>query len=127
MPRTWKLSLLLTATLVLLPLIAAVLWVTPAARAAADYPEPSPYPKSWELTFDYKQPVRIVVNIPGTPSPKAYWYMAYTVTNDGEETQTFLPQFELLTSDGKVHKALDNVPREVFDLIKNRERNKFMR
>jgi hypothetical protein len=125
MPRTLKLTLL-TATLVLLPLTAAVTWVGPVAHAATDYPEPSPYPTSWELTFDYKTPTRIVVNIPGSVSPKAYWYLPYTITNDGEETQNFIPQFEILTTDGKLHKALNNVPVVVFDTIKARERNKLM-
>ena len=125
MPRTLKLTLL-TATLLVLALIAAVAWVGPVAHAATDYPEPSPYPTSWEITFDYKTPTRIVVNVPGSVSPKAYWYMPYTITNDGEETQNFIPQFEILTSDGKVHKALNNVPVVVFDTIKSRERNKLM-
>jgi hypothetical protein len=125
MPRTLKLTLL-TAILLALPLMATVVWVVPAAHAAPDYPVPSPYPTTWELTFDYKTPTRIVVNIPGTASPKAYWYMPYTITNDGEETQTFIPQFEILTSDGKVHRALNNVPVVVFNTIKNRERNKLM-
>ena len=93
---------------------------------AADYPEPSPYPITWELTFDYKAPMRIVVNVPGTPTPKAYWYLPYTVTNDGEETQTFIPQFEMLTEDGKVHRARKDVPKQVFEAIRNRERNQLL-
>jgi len=93
---------------------------------AADYPEPSPYPITWELTFEHKSPMRIVVNVPGTPTPKAYWYMPYTVTNDGEETQTFIPQFEMLTEDGKVHRARKDVPRQVFEAIRNRERNQLL-
>jgi len=126
MPRTLKLTLLSATLLVPLPIIATVAWVGPAAFAETEVPEPSPYPTSWELTFDYKAPVRIVVNVPGSVSPKAYWYMTYTLTNDGEETQNFIPQFEMLTEDGKVHRALNNVPREVFDTIKTRERNALM-
>jgi hypothetical protein len=125
MPRTLKLTLL-TATLLVLSLIAAAVWVVPVAHAATNYPEPSPYPTTWEITFDYKSPARIVVNVPGSVSPKAYWYMPYTITNDGEETQNFIPQFEILTSDGKVHKALNNVPVVVIDTIRSRERNKLM-
>jgi hypothetical protein len=126
MPRTLKLTLLTATLLVPLPIIAAVAWFGPSAFAAASYPEPSPYPTTWELTFDYKTPIRIVVNVPGSASPKAYWYMTYTLTNDGEETQVFIPQFEMLTNDGKLHRAINNVPREVFDMIKARERNKLM-
>jgi len=113
---------LLTTTLGLFALLA---WAVPSARSA-DYPEPSPYPISWELTIEYKTPQRIVVNIPGQVTPKAYWYMTYTVTNEGEETQTFLPQFDMLTQDGKLHRAHKNVPQEVFQAIKNREHNSLL-
>src|SRR5215213_2549125 len=92
---------------------------------AQKFPEPSPYPISWELTLDYKEPGRIVINVPGK-GPKAYWYLPYTITNEGEETQTFIPQFEMLTEDGKVHRARKDVPRQVFDAIKSRERNRLM-
>jgi hypothetical protein len=91
---------------------------------AADYPEPSPYPVAWEFTFEYKEPRRIVVNVDG--SPKAYWYLPYTVTNEEEETHVFIPQFELLTEVGKVHRAKRNIPRHVFEAIRGRERNKLM-
>jgi hypothetical protein len=123
MPHTLKLTLLTATLLVPLALIATVTWVGPTARAA-DYPEPSPYPKSWEITFDHKTPVRVVVSVGG--APKAYWYLPYTITNDGEETQSFIPQFEMLTSDGKVHRALSNVPVAVFNFIKERQRNSLM-
>jgi hypothetical protein len=93
---------------------------------AADYPEPSPYPITWELTFEYKTPTRIVVNVPGTATPKAYWYLPYTITNEGEDTQTFIPQFEMLTEDGKVHRARKDIPKQVFEAIRVRERNPLM-
>ena len=90
---------------------------------AQEPPEPSPYPISWELTFEYKEPRRIVVNLPGARAPKAYWYLPYTITNEGEETQVFIPQFDLLTDNGKVSRARRSVPRQVFDAIRARERN----
>jgi hypothetical protein len=92
----------------------------------ADFPEPSPYPITWEFTFEYKTPKRIVINVPGSKTPKAYWYMPYTITNEGDETHAFVPQFEMLTDDGKVHRARNDVPKQVIDAIKGRERNKLM-
>ena len=99
--------------------------VTPGlpAGAAVEPPEPSDYPIAWELTFDYKEPRRIVVNVPGATRPKAYWYMPYTITNEGEETQVFIPQFELLTEDGKTHRAGRRLPKQVIEAIRARERN----
>src|SRR5688500_14061860 len=93
-----------------LTLMFAVLGLSLPIRAA-DPPEPSPFPTSWEFTFEHKEPRRIVVNVPGSRSPKAYWYMPYTVTNEGEESQEFVPQFEILTEDGKLFRAARNVPK----------------
>jgi hypothetical protein len=90
-------------------------------RAEPKYPEPSPYPIAWEFTFDYDLPARIVVNAPNSTATKAYWYLPYTITNEGEDTQTFIPQ--LLTDDGKLHKANRDVPKYVFDAIRTRQRN----
>jgi hypothetical protein len=93
---------------------------------AAPPPEPSPYPITWEIDFEYRKPQRVVVNIPGSRAPKAYWYLPYTITNEGEDTQTFIPQFELLTEDGKAHRAGRNLPKQVFDAIRARERNNLL-
>ena len=93
---------------------------------AADYPEPTPYPTSWEFQFEWKKPVRIVVSVPGSRTPRAYWYLAYTVTNEGEDTQPFIPAFELLTENGKLHRTRRDVPKQVIDTIVARERNKLL-
>ena len=64
---------------------------SPPRRAfAADYTEPSPYPISWELDFRHEKPKRIVVQIPGRGN-RAYLYLKYSVTNNSNQDQTFLP------------------------------------
>lgn len=93
---------------------------------AVDVPEPSPYPITWEFTFNYQAPRRIIVNLAGAPTPKAYWYMPYAVTNEGEDTHVLIPEFELLTEDGRLHKAMRVVPIPVFNAIRSRERNNLM-
>ena len=113
-------------TLTFAPVLAVLTVAAALPLRAEKYPEPSSYPTSWELTFEYKEPARVVVNVPGQPTPKAYWYLPYTVTNEGDDTQTFIPQFEILTEDGKVHRARKDVPKQVFDAIKSRERNRLM-
>jgi len=95
------------------------------AIRAGDFPEPSPYPISWELKFDHSKPKRIVVQVP-EKGPRAFWYMTYNVTNDGDEDQTFLPTFEMLTRDGQVRRSDKNVPVQVFEAIKRREANRFL-
>ena len=96
------------------------------AAKFAEYPKPSIYPISWELKFQHSTPKRIVVELPGEPVPKAYWYMTYTVTNNTDDEQTFLPVFEMLTREGKVIRSDNNIPKKVFEAIKAREKDQFL-
>ncbi|HTL27932.1 MAG TPA: hypothetical protein VL282_01875 [Tepidisphaeraceae bacterium] len=94
--------------------------------AQADYPKPSPYPISWELNFEHSKPKRIVVDVPGQSTPKAYWYLTYTVTNKTDKEQTFLPIFQLVTKEGQVIRSDKNIPAKVFEAIKSREHIKYL-
>ncbi len=96
------------------------------SHAAPDYPVPSSYPISWELKFTHGKPARITVDVTDSTVPKAYWYMTYTVTNEGDKEQKFYPQLDLLTSDGKVHNSAEKVPDKVFQAIKTSTGNKFL-
>jgi hypothetical protein len=115
-----------TLTLTLIAMIVAVFSPASPVRAAEPYPKPSPYPKSWELKFTHGKPKRIVVQVPGSPVAKAYWYMTYSVTNETDREQLFLPVFELATEDGKITRSDQNIPRVVFDTIKKQEGNQFL-
>lgn len=101
-------------------LLAALVGTIPAAVHAKQYPEPSIYPISWELTFKHKQPRRIVV---GTT---AYWYLPYTVINKTGQEQVFRPEFEMVTNEGKRILSDHDIPAEVFQKIKNVEGNRFL-
>lgn len=90
--------------------------------AFADYPKPSLYPVSWELTFKHSTPKRVVVDVPGQ-GPKAYWYMTYEVMNPSDREVTFLPIFEMLTESGTVVRSDNNIPGKVLDAIRGREGN----
>ena len=95
--------------------------------AAADYPQPSPYPISWELDFTHSMPKRIVVDVPTVSvAPQAYWYVTYRVTNNTDKEQMFLPRFELLGDNGKLFLANQNIAKRVFDTIKDTEHNSFL-
>ncbi len=96
------------------------------AYTASAYPEPSKFPISWELKFDYATPRRIVVEVPGSAIPKAYWYMTYTVINKTDKEQDFLPVFTLVSKDGKVMRSDKGVPKAVFEKIKDRTGNKLL-
>lgn len=93
--------------------------------SAGDFPEPSPYPIAWELKFQHDKPKRVVVKVPGQGS-RAFWYMTYTVTNNTDEDRMFLPVFEMVTKDGKIHRSEKGVPPQVvFDQVKRQERARY--
>ncbi len=106
----------MTRTRVLLPALALLL----LAGVALGFPQPSPYPVSWELTFNHDLPKRIVVQVPGEAQPQAYYYLTYTVINDSDREQTFLPVFTLVTKAGEAIHSDRGVPPKVFDAIKKR-------
>ncbi len=89
-----------------------------AISTFAAFPKPSIYPIAWELTFKHAIPHRIVVSVPGQSEPQAFWYMTYTVQNDGKEEQMFLPDIELALQDGRVIRSDNNISPAVFDAIK---------
>jgi hypothetical protein len=90
------------------------------------YPKPSINRVSWELDFKHGLPQRIAVTLPGADAPKAFWYMTFTVTNNTREEQSFLPIFDLIDDHGNIHHSNRNIPKEVFNAIKNREKIKLL-
>jgi hypothetical protein len=99
----------------------AALALAPAANA---FPKPSVYPVAWQIKFDHSLPKRIVVKTAGSETPVAYWYMTFTITNNSDEEQRFLPVFEMVTDDGKLIRSDKDVPPAVFDAIKAREKKR---
>jgi hypothetical protein len=90
------------------------------------YPTPSTAPASWELRFDGAVPRRIVVNVPNSPNPQAYWYMTFTVTNQSGQERQFLPVFQMLTNEGQLVVSDRNIAPAVFDAIKARHKARFL-
>src|SRR4051812_16773990 len=75
--------------------------LTANVARAEKFPEPNVYPLGNELKFTHGTPKRIAVQVPGDPNPRGFWYMTYTLTNEGKEAFRFLPQFDMLTDDGR--------------------------
>jgi hypothetical protein len=105
---------------------AAALALWGSANRAQAFPEPSKYPISWQLNFEYEHPRRIVVEVPGERLPKAYWYLTYTVTNKTGQERDFVPYFTMVTKDGKAIRSDRGVPKVVFEQIKARTGNKLL-
>ncbi|MGA3068338.1 MAG: hypothetical protein ABSF29_15950 [Tepidisphaeraceae bacterium] len=121
----------MTRSRLLLPLAGAALalaFLLPTPILRADYPQPSPFPVSWELTVDFAKPRRILVQSPGDDTLKPYWYITYHVVNNTDkDTILFYPSFDLLTQDGQViHSDSIDVKPAVFAAIQDKERIKFL-
>jgi hypothetical protein len=53
----------------------------------------------WSLDFRFKDPRMIKVNVPGRGT-RICWYLWYQVINRSKAPRTFIPDFELVTTDG---------------------------
>jgi hypothetical protein len=85
------------------------------------YPKPSTSPLSWELDGEFSMLKRIVVDVPGSPAPKAYWYLTYVITNNSDQEQIFLPTFEMLTKTGQVLRSNTETSASVFEAVARAE------
>jgi hypothetical protein len=106
--RSWLLAL---GTLVL----SAIAGLTAVAPAA---PVPSIAPKSWQLEFEFEDPRRLVIQVPGESKPRVYWYMLYTVTNNSNRDVQFMPRFEIVTDTLQVLETDTTADPAVFSAIK---------
>lgn len=94
---------------------------------AVDFPTPSIYPVAWQFDFSHSQAERIVVTSPIDNVPVAYWYITYKVTNNTSQERMFLPEFLMLSDNGSIKRANDNIPPQVFAAIQKRASNPFLK
>ncbi len=106
--RGWLLALAILA-------LAAIPGLAGKAAAA---PQPSIAPKSWQLEFEFEDPRRISVQIPGEKVPRTYWYMLYTVSNNSGRDVQFLPRLEIVTDKLRVVETDAAADPAVFAAIK---------
>jgi hypothetical protein len=102
---------------VLLPLVMWVSLGTVARTEVGTGPQPSPTPIAWEFDFQFLDPERIELQLPGSDRPEVYWYMVYTVVNRTGRTQPFAPMFQVVTADLRVLDTDLGVSPLVFDAI----------
>jgi hypothetical protein len=81
-------------------------------------PQPSIAPKSWQLEFEFEDPRRLTVQIPGEKQPRVYWYMLYSVTNNSSRDVQFLPRFDVVTDKLQVLETDATADVAVFAAIK---------
>jgi hypothetical protein len=92
-----------------------------------DFPTPSPFPVSWELTMTHSVPKRIVVQGAGDANPQSYWYVTYHVANNTDQDRIlFYPQFDMMLENGQDVRSDIGVSPSVFDAIKKKEHLKYL-
>lgn len=123
--RSFVLTAAVSAALITLGWVGVVTAQSAPPSGPAEFPKPALYPTSWELDFQSGMPQRVVIDLPGR-GPQAFWYISYTVTNNTDREQLFLPRFEMLANDGSVIRSDRAVPAVVFDTIKQREKKQFL-
>lgn len=90
--------------------------------ALAQVPEPARVPVTWELKFEFRDPHRFTVLLPGDDHPTTFWYMLYRVENDTGQDVQFFPSAELVTLSLEVVSAGEQISPTVYDAIKSRHR-----
>lgn len=83
-------------------------------------PETSIVSQSWQLDFEFHDPQRIEVQVPGSGCPTTFWYLLYAVTNATDSEVEFYPSFRLVTDTLEVVAAGDGVLPQVYDAIAKR-------
>jgi len=95
------------------------------AGAAVGQPAAGPSGSDWQLDFDFHDPQRIQVQLPGGEQPTTFWYVLYTVTNRTGRDVQFFPSFALVTDSLQTVEAGSDIPPRVFDQIKARHVKEF--
>lgn len=103
-------------------ILCAVLFGVAATLAG---PRAGLVPKTWELDFEFYDPQRITLTLPGDSSPTTFWYVVYRVTNRTGKDVVFTPSFRIVTDAFEEVVAGDDIGPSVYDAIAARHKKEF--
>ncbi len=83
-------------------------------------PKPSPASPSWQLEFEFHDPGRISLVLPGDDHATTYWYLLYSVTNNTGREVEFYPSFDLVTDTLKVVEGGSGIHPAAYQAIRKR-------
>ena len=95
------------------------------AAVAGAAPRAATIPKSWQLDFEFHDPQRLVLTLPGDQHGTTYWYLLYRVTNRTGRDVAFYPSVKLVTDTLDVVVAGDEVNPRIYDVIAARHKIEF--
>jgi hypothetical protein len=83
-------------------------------------PEPALAPRNWELSFEFSDPQRISVQLPGRPKLQVFWYVVYRAVNETRQDVEFYPTFEIVTDRFKTVPAELATHPAVYEAVRKR-------
>jgi hypothetical protein len=98
------------------------------APVSIGYPTPAVVQKTdqWTLKTVYSQPEQILLKMPGESTPRRFWYIILSVTNESDqEAVEFYPVCQLITDTFQVIPADKKVPPGVFELVKQKHHGSY--
>jgi len=93
--------------------------------AAPPSPTPSVSGAPWQLDFEFHDPQRITVRLPGDARETTYWYLLYQVTNNTGVDVQFYPSFRLVTDSLQVIDGGAEVSPRVYDAVAARHKGDY--
>jgi len=99
------------------------LWIGVARTA----PHPSEVSADWELEFTYRDLQAIRIHVPGEPAPRLFWYLQYRIVNRTGEDRLIVPDFTMYTPTGELTPAGQRVPEYVFDSLRKKLNDPFLK
>jgi hypothetical protein len=106
--------------------LACGIFLAVTANLCLAAPEPAivQRPGLWTVEVKFTQPEQIVLP-QGANGPARYWYMILTVTNRTGQDVDFYPRSELMTDTFQIVPAGVGIPPIVFEMIKQRHRDRY--
>ncbi len=80
---------------------------------------------AWQVSFEFHDPKRISIVLPGDDHATVFWYMLYEVTNETGRDVAFYPSFRLVTDSLEVVEGGANISPRVYDVIAARHTKEF--
>lgn len=96
-----------------------------ALGAAVAGPRAGLVASTWQLGFDFHDPQRIAVRLPGDDHATTFWYVLYRVTNHTGKDVEFYPSFRVVTDTLEVVEGGAGISPSVYDAIAARHKKEF--
>lgn len=93
------------------------------AKAPTSQPTPAVASGAWSLEFKFQDPQRLSLVEPGQAEPVVYWYVLYSVENNGPREVQFYPEFEIVTDTLQVIRSDRDVSPGAYDAVAKRVNN----